>query len=75
MEKEYRRIICGPTGEMIRFIKDQSIDIDIEKLEILEEKVKSIRNSLHPEFIMESKIVREKLKCFFEKKENDVNNN
>ncbi|WP_211829306.1 hypothetical protein [Kistimonas asteriae] len=65
MDKEYRQAICGPTSEMVRFIKENNVDIAIERLEELDGKVKSIRHSLHPEFLVESKTVREKLKDWF----------
>ena len=69
MDKEYRQAICGPTSEMVRFIKDNNIDIAIERLEELDGKVKSVRHSLHPEFLVESKAVREQLKAWFRERD------
>ncbi len=69
MDEEYRQAICGPTSEMVRFIKENNIDIAIERLEELDGKVKSVRHSLHPEFLVESKTVREQLKAWFRERD------
>ena len=73
MDKEYRQAVCGPTAEMVRFIKENNIDIEITRLEELDGKVKSVRHSLHPEFLAESKTVRDQLKAWFRARDESGN--
>lgn len=73
MNKEYLEAVCGPTSEMVFFIKANEIDIDVGRLEELDEKVKSTRHSLHSEFLEESKTVRNYLKLWFRSKDEPGN--
>lgn len=72
MNKEYRQAICGSTSDMVVFIRENKIDIDVGRLEALDEKVKSVRHSLHSEFLLESKVVRDHLKLWFHDSGNEI---
>ncbi|MCK5894903.1 MAG: hypothetical protein KAG53_11000 [Endozoicomonadaceae bacterium] len=73
MNKKCREAICGSTSEMLLFIKANKIDIDVNRLEELDEKVKSTRHSKHSEFLKESKKIRNYLKLWFSSKDEPGN--
>lgn len=66
MNDEQTQVICGTTSVMIDYIKEHRIDIDVSRLELLDQEVKNVKSAQHVEFLLESKRVRELLREHFE---------
>ena len=64
MEQNYQQIINGPAQGMIAFIRSNHIGIDVRRLEALDEGIRMKHQSVSPDFLLESKRVRQELKAW-----------
>ncbi|CAM3754084.1 hypothetical protein [Parendozoicomonas haliclonae] len=61
-----QQILNGPALAMIEYIRSYNIDIDTQRLEALDQKIRLQKETVSPEFLMESRRVREELKRWLE---------
>ncbi|MCL6270362.1 hypothetical protein M3P05_10565 [Sansalvadorimonas sp. 2012CJ34-2] len=69
MRHEYQHILNGPAMAMIEFIKSHNINIDIRRLENMDTNIRVKKLPVTPDFLIESRNVREYLKKWFEETE------
>ena len=66
MFTQHQQILNGPALAMIEYIRNNNIGIDIQRLEALDKHIRINRDAVSPEFLIESRRVREELRAWFQ---------
>ncbi len=62
MFSQDQQIVNGPALAIIEYIRSHHIGIDVQRLEALEHQIRLQGVSVSPEFVLETRRVREELK-------------